>query len=82
MADIQSVAEMLRVMVRFMVDQPDEVVVETVMDGPGVIYRVSVASSDVGKIIGQGGRTARSLRIVLQAISMSQKVKMNLDIAE
>ena len=82
MADVQSVAEMLRVMVRLMVDEPDEVVVETVMDGPGVIYRVKVAPTEVGKIIGQGGRTARSLRIILSSISMSQKVKMNLDIAE
>ncbi len=82
MADVQSVAEMLKVMVRLMVDQPDEVVVETVMEGPGVVFRIKVAPTDIGKIIGQGGRTARSLRIVLQAISMSQKVKMNLDITE
>ena len=82
MADVQSVAEMLRVMVRLMVDQPDEVVVETVMDGPGVIYRIKVAPTDVGKIIGQGGRTARSLRVIVGAVSMTQKVKMNLDIAE
>ncbi len=82
MADVQSVAEMLKVMVRLMVDQPDEVVLEAVMDGPGVIYRIKVAPTEVGKIIGQSGRTARSLRIILGAISMSQKVKMNLDIAE
>jgi uncharacterized protein len=80
MADVQSVAEMLRVMVCLMVDNPDEVSIETIMDGPTVSYRVTVAPTDVDKVIGQGGRTARSLRVILQAVAMKQKLKINLDL--
>jgi predicted RNA-binding protein YlqC (UPF0109 family) len=52
------------------------------MDGPGVMYRVRVSPIDRGKLIGQGGRTARSLRQILQAVAMTQKLKISLDIAD
>jgi predicted RNA-binding protein YlqC (UPF0109 family) len=82
MENIEAVAEMLTPMVRLMVDRPDEVSVETIMDGLGVMYRIHVSPLDRGKLIGQGGRTARSMRVILQAVSMTQKIKVNLDIAE
>ena len=82
MERVETVADMLRALARLIVDEPDEVVVETVMNGSGVLYRVRVSQRDHGKLIGRGGRTARSLRQILQAVSMTQKLKFNLDIAE
>jgi uncharacterized protein len=81
MEKVESVAGTLRAMVRLMVDRPDETTVEIVVDGPDVMYRVHVSSLDLGKMIGKGGRTARSLRQILQAVAMTQKIKISLDIS-
>jgi predicted RNA-binding protein YlqC (UPF0109 family) len=78
----ESIADALKAIVRLMVDRPDEVMVETQIYEAGVMYLVKAAKEDCGKLIGQGGRTARSLRIILTAISMTQKCKINLEIAD
>lgn len=67
---------------RALVDKPEEVSVEVVQDGDGTILRLHVAQSDVGKVIGKQGRTARSLRTVLSAASMKLKRRFSLDIVE
>ena len=67
---------------RALVDKPEEVSVETIQDGDGTILRLHVAQSDVGKVIGKQGRTARSLRTVLSAASMKLKRRFSLDIVE
>jgi predicted RNA-binding protein YlqC (UPF0109 family) len=67
---------------RALVDRPEEVSVEVVQDGDGTILRLHVAQSDVGKVIGKQGRTARSLRTVLSAASMKLKRRFSLDIVE
>lgn len=67
---------------RALVDKPEEVSVETIQDGDGTILRLRVAQSDVGKVIGKQGRTARSLRTVLSAASMKLKRRFSLDIVE
>jgi uncharacterized protein len=82
MEKVETVAETLMALVRLMVDCPKEVSVETIIDGPGVMYRVKVSPIDRGKLIGQGGRTARSIRQILQAVAMTQKVKISLDIVD
>ena len=67
---------------RALVDKPEEVAVEIVQDGEGVLLRLHVAPSDVGKVIGKQGRTARSVRTVLSAASMKLKRRFSLDIVE
>lgn len=67
---------------RALVDKPEEVSVEAIQDGEGTILRLRVAQSDVGKVIGKQGRTARSLRTVLSAASMKLKRRFSLDIVE
>ena len=67
---------------RALVDKPEEVAVEIIKDGDGVLLRLHVAPSDVGKVIGKQGRTARSVRTVLSAASMKLKRRFSLDIVE
>jgi predicted RNA-binding protein YlqC (UPF0109 family) len=67
---------------RALVDKPEDVSVETVPDGDGTVLRLHVAQSDVGKVIGKQGRTARSIRTVLSAASMKLKRRYSLDIVE
>jgi len=67
---------------RALVDKPEEVSIETIQDGDGTLLRLHVAQSDVGKVIGKQGRTARSIRTVLSAASMKLKRRFSLDIVE
>jgi hypothetical protein len=65
-----------------LVDDPAAVHVEAIMDQDTAVLRLEVAPSDVGKVIGKQGRTARSLRTILGAASMKHKRRFALDIIE
>ncbi len=68
--------------VRALVDQPDDVVVELIQDRDATVIRLRVAHQDIGKVIGKQGRTARSLRTILGAASMKLHHRFSLDILE
>ena len=57
----------LEFVVSFLVDNPDDVRVEESEEGRTVYYDLYVNPDDLGKIIGRGGRTARSIRTVVKA---------------
>jgi len=61
------------------VDAPDEVFVEQ-LDGD--VIELEVAESDVGKVIGRQGRTAKSIRTLLGAAGMKLKKRFTLEILE
>lgn len=65
-----------------LVDRPESVLVEAIAERDGTLLRLRVAQSDVGKVIGKQGRTARSLRTILSAASMKLKHRFSLDIVE
>jgi predicted RNA-binding protein YlqC (UPF0109 family) len=46
------------------------------------VLKLRVAPSDIGKVIGKQGRTARSMRTILGAVSMKQHHRYTLDILE
>ena len=52
----------------WLVDEPDAVSIEEVEgDRDGVVYEITVAPDDMGKVIGKRGRIIRSLRAVARA---------------
>ena len=65
-----------------LVDSPETVAGDALPDGDGTILRLRVAPTDLGKVIGRQGRTARSLRTILGAASMKLKHRFSLDIVE
>jgi len=65
-----------------LVDDPANVSVEAIAEGDSTVIRLRVAQSDVGKVIGKQGRTARSMRTILSAASMKLKHRFSLDIVE
>jgi hypothetical protein len=67
---------------RALVDFPESVSVETFHEDESTVIRLRVAPSDIGKVIGKQGRTARSLRTILSAASMKLKHRYALDIVE
>jgi uncharacterized protein len=65
-----------------LVDAPGEVQVTAVEDGDATVLELRVAQSDLGKVIGKQGRTAKSIRTILGAASMKLKRRYTLEIVE
>lgn len=65
-----------------LVDAPAEVQVTPVEDGDATVLELRVAQTDLGKVIGKQGRTAKSIRTILGAASMKLKRRYVLEIIE
>ena len=66
--------------VKSLVDHPDDVVVERVIDEKGVLLTLTVNPEDLGRVIGRRGATAQSLRTMLRALGMKNSARYNLKI--
>lgn len=76
------ICQLIEQLAQSLVDQPERVEVGTLRGESVTIFELRVAPEDVGKVIGRQGRIARSMRIILGAISMSLKQKFALDIID
>ena len=65
-----------------LVDLPDEVVVKSIDGEQTTVLELKVAPSDLGKVIGKQGRTARSIRTILGAAGMKLNRRFTLEILE
>ncbi len=65
-----------------LVDEPEKVVVSEIVGRMSVILELSVAPDDIGKIIGKGGRIARSIRLLLGAIASKTGKRITLHILD
>lgn len=67
---------------RALVDDPAQVEVTEQVEDSGSVLRLKVAKSDLGKVIGKKGRTARALRTVLGAAANKANKRYVLEILE
>jgi hypothetical protein len=75
------VAELLAELARRLVDEPDAVRVEEVEDDDGsLVFQLTVAEGDVGKVIGRQGRIARALRTIVRAGGPNAGRRLQLEI--
>ena len=74
--------ELVEHIAKFLVDKPEEVSVNVVEGEQAVVRELRVAPSDLGKVIGKQGRTARSLRTILNAAGMKMHKRFTLEILE
>ena len=79
---VQNMTDLVTEIALALVDDPDSVVVEAIAEGDATVIRLRVSPTDVGKVIGKQGRTARSMRTILSAASMKLKHRFSLDIVE
>lgn len=70
-------ADALEHLVRGIVDHPDEVRVNAKTVRRGDLLEVRVSPSDLGRVIGRSGRTARSLRTVMGALATEGSVRID-----
>ena len=72
--------ELVEVIAKALVDNPDEVVVTETVEGKNVKVELHVAANDMGKVIGKQGRIAKAIRTVVKAASLGDKTKVDVDI--
>lgn len=66
--------------VKSLVNYPDDVVVERIIDEKGVLLTLTVHPDDLGRVIGKRGVTAQSLRTLLRALGTKNEARYNLKI--
>ena len=72
--------ELIEVIAKSLVDNPDEVSVTTKEKEHLVVYELHVASSDMGKVIGKQGRIAKAIRAVVKAAASKEDRKVVVEI--
>jgi uncharacterized protein len=78
-ADMKDLVQMIA---KALVDNPEQVVVTEVEGEQTTVLELRVAPSDLGKVIGKQGRTARCIRTLLGAAGMKLKKRFVLEILE
>lgn len=66
--------------VKSLVGNPDDVIVERTIDEKGVLLTLTVNPEDLGRVIGKRGVTAQSLRTLLRALGTKNDARYNLKI--
>ena len=74
--------ELIEAIAKALVDNPEEVSVRAVEGEQVTVLELRVHPSDLGKVIGKQGRTARSVRTILNAAGMKLKKRFTLEILE
>ena len=72
--------ELVEVIAKALVDNPDEVVVSETEKDKVIVVDLKVAQSDMGKVIGKAGRIANSIRTVVSAASAKSDKKVIVEI--
>jgi predicted RNA-binding protein YlqC (UPF0109 family) len=74
--------ELIESIAKALVDNPEQVSVRAVEGEQVTVLELRVHPSDLGKVIGKQGRTARSVRTILNAAGMKLKKRFTLEILE
>ena len=72
--------ELVEVVAKALVDNPDEVVVTEKTEGRSTVIEIRVAASDMGKVIGKQGRIAKAIRSVVKAASSRDNIRVDVEI--
>jgi predicted RNA-binding protein YlqC (UPF0109 family) len=74
--------ELIELMSKSLVDMPEKVEVNEIVGEQTTVIELKVDKSDLGKVIGKQGRTARALRTILNAASTKLRKRSVLEILE
>ena len=72
--------ELVEVIAKALVDNPDEVAVTESVKDDEIVVELTVASSDMGKVIGKQGRIAKAIRSVVKAASSKDNTRVDVEI--
>ena len=74
--------ELLEVLAKSLVDEPDQVVVTETENGKTIVLELSVAPEDMGGVIGKQGRIAKAIRSVVKAAALKEDKKVIVEIKQ
>ncbi len=72
--------ELVTMIVRALVDDPEQVIVNKIEGERSIIFEVRVTPDDLGKVIGKGGRIANALRTLVRAAGTKERKSIWVDI--
>ena len=74
--------ELVEVIAKALVDEPDGVVVTERQEGRTTVLELRVSDGDMGKVIGKQGRIAKSIRAVVKAAAAKENKRVVVDITQ
>lgn len=74
--------EFVEYIVKALVDHPEDVKTERVVDEMGVLVTLHLNPEDMGQVIGRMGQTAKAIRTLLRVVGAKRKARVNLKIYE
>ncbi len=74
--------ELVEYLAKNLVENPDAVSVEAIEDEKTTTLRLKVAQSDLGRVIGKQGRTARAMRTLVHVVGAKSGRRARLEIVE
>ena len=74
--------ELIEFLVKALVEEPEAVVVEELEEDGDLVYEVTVAEDDLGRVIGKGGRVANAIRTIAKAAAVRIDRRVIVDILD
>ncbi|HEX5983120.1 MAG: KH domain-containing protein [Actinomycetota bacterium] len=74
--------ELLEFLVKALVEDPEAVVVEELEEEGDLVYEITVAEDDLGRVIGKGGRIANAIRTIAKAAAVRIDRRVIVDILD
>jgi predicted RNA-binding protein YlqC (UPF0109 family) len=74
--------ELLEFLVKSLVEEPDAVKIEELEEDGDLVYEISVADGDLGRVIGKGGRVANAIRTIAKAAAVRIDRRVIVDILD
>jgi predicted RNA-binding protein YlqC (UPF0109 family) len=74
--------ELLEFLVKALVEDPEAVVVEELDEEGDLVYEITVAEEDLGRVIGKGGRIANAIRTIAKAAAVRIDRRVIVDILD
>lgn len=71
--------DILEVLIKNLVDNPDDVSITEKTEAKSICYEVKVAKNDMGKVIGKQGKMAKAIRSIIKAIATKEHKKVNVE---
>lgn len=80
--DVREDQQFIEFIVKAIVDMPEKVRTERTIDERGVLITLYVDPSDMGKVIGKEGRTAKAIRALLKVLGAKNQARVTMKIVE
>ena len=82
MTEVEKDLQFLEMVVKSLVENPDDIKIDRTVDEMGVLLTLRVHKDDMAQVIGKSGRTASAIRTLLRVIGMKNNSRVNLKIEE